>query len=166
MSIAREPDLFALLQHGSEHDQDVLREVVLPGLALLASSMPLWPVPMAQWLSIADRVAAFARGWHGRAWICGWSLLALYGLCPRAPYARLDRMGAGWLAARHRTIAVDKFAFDLRSFTGAPLRIYRPMLEAEAVLPWEVGHTGHYLQVGSSTNRDLINKSGQRDSGS
>jgi hypothetical protein len=85
---------------------------------------------------------AFAQAWHARACVCGWSPLTLYGLCLRAPHARLDRFGAAWLiatsASRLHVVAVDASAIEVTSTTGAPLRIYRPAREQEAVLPWTV----------------------------
>jgi hypothetical protein len=121
-------------------NSDALPDDVARGLVMLAASPPLWPVPLAQWLSVVDNVRAFAERWDGQSRACGWSTLLFYGLHRRAPYARLQAMGAAWLLAtsRHRAIAVDASAIELRSTTGAQLRIYLPVVEPEAVPAWSL----------------------------
>jgi hypothetical protein len=121
-------DLFTPI--ASELPDDVAR-----GFQMLASSPPLWPVPLAQWLSVVDCVTAFAARWDRPARARGWSTFSLYRLHPGAPLARLDAMGAAWLLARsgHRAIAV---AADAIEATTARLRIYKTQIDPAAVVGW------------------------------
>jgi hypothetical protein len=74
---------------------------VAAGLELLAScSAPLWPISAEDWALAVARARAFAEAWDSAARAAGWSALDLYGVHPRAPYARLTAMGAVWLIAR------------------------------------------------------------------
>jgi hypothetical protein len=70
----------------------------------------------------------------------GWSQLQLYGLDPDAPYARVGRMGAAWLAARadRRVVAIDSVAVHLVTRTASRLRILRGEPDQGAVLAWEL----------------------------
>jgi hypothetical protein len=135
-------DLFTPI--ASELPDDVVR-----GLQMLASSPPLWPVPLAQWLSVVDCVRVFAVGWDGQARACGWSTLSLYGLHAGAPMARLDAMGAGWLLARsgpgHRAIAVAADAIEVVTSTTARLRIYKMPVDPAAVVAWDLCRGGPRL---------------------
>ena len=69
-------------------------------------------------------------GWAAQALAFGWTELELFGLCPRVPWARLDRQGAAF--ANDRVAAVTAEAITLE--TG--MRRYRTQSDG-AVLAWE-----------------------------
>jgi hypothetical protein len=83
---------------------------------------------------------AFEERWGAIARSAGWSLMQLYGLDPKAPRARVGRMGAAFLASMpgRRVIAVDDKAITMVTRTSARLRIYRAEQDAGAVLAWEL----------------------------
>ena len=92
-------------------------------------SRPLWPIGAAEWSRAVAGVQAFAERWDGAARAAGWSLLELYGVHRRAPYARLSTMGAAWLVARarYRAVSVDAAAIAVTSPAGNRLRIDRSL---------------------------------------
>ncbi len=113
---------------------------VAAGLELLARARPLWPIGTAEWSRAVASVQAFAERWDGAARAAGWSLLELYGVHRRAPYARLSTMGAAWLIARagYRAVSVDTAAIGVSSSAGNRLRIYRSLPDPGAVLAWSL----------------------------
>jgi hypothetical protein len=114
---------------------------VVRGLDRLTQSPPLFPVDEATWRGVVGSVTDFAARWDGQARAAGWDSLALYGLHPGAPYARLAAMGAAFLIARAglRTVAVSGEAIAVASYTGAHQRIYRTRLDPDTVPAWELG---------------------------
>ena len=97
-----------------------------------------------RWLSRLDAINEFAahryvakahaftvEGWASQATELGWSEHALFGVCPNAPWARLDRMGAAWFGPA-RTVTADTVT------TAAGNKLRRDQQAAGAILPWEV----------------------------
>lgn len=111
---------------------------IIIGLKRLDASPPLWPIEPKQWLAVVASVRAFAGRWDAWARAAGWTSLELYGLHLRAPYARLDAMGAAWLLARSGDIAhsVDAGAIVTGTHSGNRLRIYRTSPHPELALAW------------------------------
>jgi hypothetical protein len=68
-------------------------------------------------------------GWAEQALAAGWSEIELFGLCPVAPWARLDRMGAAWLGPV-KAVSAETIAY----VTGN--RIWRDRLDRGSRLPW------------------------------
>jgi hypothetical protein len=122
-----------------ERSADMPNDVAV-GLDRLATSSPLWPVDGTAWLGVVERVRTFACQWDARARTAGWSALDLYGLHRRAPYANLAGMGGAFVVARcgHHVIDVAADAIQVRSPSGADLRIYRRQLDAQSVLAWSL----------------------------
>ena len=112
-------------------------ESVLAGLGQLAAAPPIWG-DNSQWLELVDRLRAFSMRWHSPSAAIGWTAEQLYGLDSDAPYTRVGRMGAAFLAClrEHRVIAVDAVAVRVVASTAARLSIYRP--EGGAVLAWKL----------------------------
>jgi hypothetical protein len=119
------------------------------GLDLLARSPPLWPIGADDWSLAVATVEDFAARCHSRANDLDWSLLALYALHRRAPYANLAGMGGAFVVARcgHRVVDISASAIQVRSRTGADLRIYRRELGAESAVAWSLfGTVGQALR--------------------
>jgi hypothetical protein len=121
-------------------DRDVfglLTDPVAAGLGLLAQSPPLWGDRL-EWAELVASLRTFEDRWGSAARSATWSLLALYGLCPHAPRARLSRMGGAWVACLrgHRVVDVDATAISLVTRTAARLRIFRGEPDQGAVLAW------------------------------
>jgi hypothetical protein len=92
---------------------------VLAGLARLEDGAPLWGDRL-EWIELVTALRGFEEQWGGVARPAGWSLVALYGLDPVAPRARVQRMGAAFLASlrAHRVIAVDANAITVVTRTS------------------------------------------------
>jgi hypothetical protein len=123
-----------------ERDVFGLLPVAVAGLAQLERCPPLWGSKL-DWVELVAAVRAFERRFGADAEAAGWSLLQLYGLDPVAPYSRVGRMGAAFLASlrSHRVIRVDTHLIRVVTRTAARLSIYRP--ENGAVLAWELCKT-------------------------
>jgi hypothetical protein len=117
------PDLFTFADQAASSLPDGIHRK----LAELARGPPLWPVPVGEWHEITDCVRRFADQWHRPATAAGWTEPQLYGLDDRAPYARLDTMGAAWIIARrrHLVLTVDRTAITVKSRSCAILRFLR-----------------------------------------
>jgi hypothetical protein len=113
---------------------------VIAGLELLARSPPLWPISTEEWSRTVASVRAFAERWDASARAAGWRSPELYRLHRRAPYARLDAMGAAWLLAQSGdfALAVDAATIVTTTHTGNRLRIYRTAPIPEAMLAWTI----------------------------
>jgi hypothetical protein len=132
--------LEAAIEHAGGPPADVVH-----GLDLLARSPPLWPIGTDYWSLAVATVEEFAARWHSPADELGWSLLQLYGLDRRAPYASLAGMGAAFVVARcgHHVVDVTAETIRVRSRSGADLRIYRRELGTESVLAWSLCAPGN-----------------------
>jgi hypothetical protein len=140
---ARSHELSAWPQNSASLTPDVAA-----GLELLARSPPAWPIDAEPWSTFLSRARAFAERWDAPARAAQWTGLELYGVNPRAPLARYDAIGAGWLIARGRSVAlsVDAAAFTVATRGGNRLKIYRTMPPSGAVLPWTIGQWMQPLQ--------------------
>ena len=129
------PPLEALIEQAGDLPADVVH-----GLDRLARSAPLWPIGADHWSLAVATVEEFAARWHSPANELGWSLIALYALDRRAPYANLAGMGGAFVVARcgHHVVDVTADAIQVRSQSGADLRIYRRELQAQSVLAWSL----------------------------
>ncbi len=79
------------------------------------------------------RARAFiAEGWALQAVRLGWGAVELFGICPRAPWHRLDRKGAAFGGA------VQAVTAEAITYVGG-LRRYRAIINNDggAVLIWE-----------------------------
>lgn len=85
------------------------------------------------------KVWAFSLRWHSPATAAERMLEALYGLDADAPYARVGRVGAAFLASLrgHRVIEVDTRVIAMVTRTSALLRIYRREVDPGVALAWE-----------------------------
>jgi hypothetical protein len=112
---------------------------VLTGLNALMQRAPLWPIRADRWASIVNECQRFADRHHATAVAAGWHPVALFGMSPRAPHARLEMLGAGWLiaVAGHHVLDVTRTEISLRTISGARLQIPRREPHPDAVLPWE-----------------------------
>lgn len=79
---------------------------------------------------------AFTRdGWAEKALALGWGELELVGADPRAPWERLDRLGAAY--SRHAPSAVTAEAIIYRDARGVAMRHLKGSQSLGAALPWE-----------------------------
>jgi len=123
---------------------DLFAEIFAPGdeagagLAQLAAGAPLWGTP-EEWAELVASLRAFEDRWGSAARLAGWSLVALYGLDPVAPRARVCRMGAAFLACApgRQVLEVDGEAIRIVTRTAARLRIFKGEAEG-AVVAWEL----------------------------
>jgi hypothetical protein len=129
----------------AERGVDALGEIFAPGdearagLALLAQASPLWG-DRVEWIELLAALQKFESRWGAPLRLGGWSLLALYGVHPIAPRARIEKMGAGWVAClrNHQVVAVDEKAITLVTRTSARLRIFHVEPDNGAVLAWQL----------------------------
>lgn len=70
-------------------------------------------------------------GWAAQALAFGWMEIELFGLCPKASWARLDRQGAAFANGKVAAVTAEAITFE----TGT--RRYRTQSDG-AVLAWEV----------------------------
>jgi hypothetical protein len=115
----------------------LLIDPVSAGLAHLERCAPLWG-DRASWAELLVALGAFHARWTGPCRVAGWSDVQLLGLDPDAPYARVGRMGAAWLACTgaHCVVSVDPVAIRVVARTAARHSIYRPA--AGGVLAWNL----------------------------
>ncbi len=84
---------------------------------------------------IAAALTFVADGWAEQAAALDWDEIALFGACPRAPWERLDRMGAAYSPFKVQTVTAEAITF---ASTGRmPLRHLRTAQKEGARLPWE-----------------------------
>lgn len=76
-----------------------------------------------------------ADGWAEMAAALGWPELELFGADPRAPWERLDRLGAAF--SRHTPGAVTAEAIIYPGTGARPMRLYRGSQADGAGLAWE-----------------------------
>jgi hypothetical protein len=122
-------------------DRSAIPSDVSAGIDQLRRSPPLAPLAAGEWWRLLNLVEDFAACWDAVARDGGWADLDLFSLHPRAPWARLNCMGAAWFIARggYQVLRVDAAAFTLATRTGARLQFHRVPLPPEAVLPWDRG---------------------------
>jgi hypothetical protein len=110
---------------------------VAAGLALLRTSEPLWG-GTPEWIELVAALQAFEDRWGAASRAAGWSLEQLYGVDPDAPYARVGRLGAAFLAGLrgHRVVAVDATVIRLVTRTSSRLSIRRGEPDPGVVLAW------------------------------
>jgi len=90
---------------------------------------------------IAAALAFVVAGWAEQAAALGWDEIALFGVCPRAPWERLDRQGAAY--SPYTVFAVTAEAITYASTGRLPLRRLRSAQKDGARLPWGApGRTG------------------------
>lgn len=80
------------------------------------------------WIRNAQRFVA--GGWGAQAAALGWTEPELFGLCPVAPWARPDRMGAAWLGRDVAAVTAE----CIRLASG--LRVWRATRVNGLRVPW------------------------------
>lgn len=84
---------------------------------------------------IAQALRFIADGWAEKAAALGWPELELFGADPRAPWERLDRMGAAYSAFTPCAVTAETIVYP---GSGArPMRRWRASQADGARLPWE-----------------------------
>lgn len=84
---------------------------------------------------IAAALRFVADGWAVKALARGWTEIELVGVCPVAPWERLDRMGAAF--SRFTPIEITAEAITYATSGAEPLRRFCGSQADGAVLPWE-----------------------------
>ena len=75
-------------------------------------------------------------GWADRALTLGWTMNELFGVDALAPWARLDRLGAAYLAKN--IVAVTDRTMTLNASQGSRLTLRRNQKRAGQAYPWQV----------------------------
>ena len=84
---------------------------------------------------ISAALRFIAEGWAAKAAALGWPEIELFGADPRAPWERVDRLGAAFSPFTPGAMTAECIAYP---GTGArPMRRWRATLADDAVLAWE-----------------------------
>jgi hypothetical protein len=108
----------------AEHDAGIPAEWCAGWARLQA--MPCPPdMAEARWLRLLDDAGRFLDTWAARASALGWSTLDVWGCDPKAPRARVDRLGLVGLLDSGRIVAITTDGATVEAVTGARQTIYR-----------------------------------------
>ncbi|MEM6742959.1 MAG: hypothetical protein AAF676_04360 [Pseudomonadota bacterium] len=83
---------------------------------------------------IAAALRFVAQGWAEQAAALGWTELELFGVAPKAPWAREDRMGAAYSPFKPIEVTAETFAYA--GSGSRPMRRWRGLQAPGSVTPW------------------------------
>ncbi len=121
-------------QEQGHADADSLHGELVERWATEIGRLAKLPAVSPEGIEALKRAQAFiADGWALQAARLGWDEVELFGVCPRAPWQRLDRKGAAFGGA------VQAVTQDAMIYVGG-LRRYRAIINNDggAVLIWEL----------------------------
>ena len=104
---------------------------------LLAMPRPkAWPE--ALWPQLREDAFAFLRDRGARAAELDWTILDIFGACPRAPRRRFDAMGLVPILEGRAVVKINHERAVIRQYDGRNLNFTKPTTPDLCVLIWEL----------------------------
>ena len=109
------------------------------GFARLDPARPPADVPLRRWQQFIDDIGRFFDGgFAARAAALGWGPFDIFGCDRDRPFARIDRLGLGWLISGNRLVDLCENTAIIQTWTGTRQTWRRKPSEPGRVLAWEL----------------------------